>query len=116
MEELKKGKAVIAEGRDTATKVFPDAQIKIFLTADPKIRAKRRQEQILQLTGKKVPFDVVLSDILKRDEQDRNRAIDPLVSDPEAHGYVVIDNSYQTEDQTLEKIINLLKERGFYHD
>lgn len=116
LKELKKGKVVVAEGRDTATKVFPDAKLKIFLTANPQVRAKRRQEQITKLTGKKVTFDEVLSEILKRDEQDKNRAIDPLVSDPKAHGYVILDNSYQTERQTLEQIINLLKERGLYHD
>lgn len=116
LKELKKGKVVVAEGRDTATKVFPDAKLKIFLTATPQVRAKRRQDQITKLTGKKVPFDEVLSEILKRDEQDKNRAIDPLVSNPKEHGYVVVDNSYQTERQTLEQMINLLKERGFYHD
>lgn len=101
---IDEGKIVIAEGRDTGTKVFPDARLKVFLTAYQKIRAKRR---LNQLKEKNVATNLndVLSEVKKRDERDTHRNIDPLISDPESFGYFVLDNSNLTEEETVNKII-----------
>jgi cytidylate kinase len=101
---LSQGTSVVAEGRDTATKVLPNANLKVFLTADPKIRAKRRLVQIQQRKQNQ-DFENVLRDIIKRDQQDSQRKIDPLVTNPKDHGYFVLDNSNLSEKETIDAII-----------
>lgn len=110
-EFIKDGKDVVAEGRDTGTRLFPQADIKIFLTATSKVRAERRLHQ-LQLAGRTVSLDQVLADLLQRDDQDMNRKTDPLVKNPKEHGYQVIDNTTQEEKETIEEIIKVMKEKG----
>lgn len=105
---LSRGENVVAEGRDTGTKVLPKANLKLFLTADPQIRAKRRLAQI-EKRGEKEDFKTVLDDIKKRDKQDSKRKIDPLVTNPENYGYTILDNSNLTEEETIEKILSLIK-------
>lgn len=105
---LEKGLSVVAEGRDTATRVMPNASIKIFLTAKPEIRAKRRFNQLMKM-GAKETFSEVLEDVDKRDKQDMERKIDPLVSDPYDMGYEVLDNSLLTEEETLNWIVEKIK-------
>lgn len=105
---LKKGLSVVAEGRDTATRVIPDADIKIFLTAKPEIRAKRRFNQLLKM-GSTETLDEVLDDVNKRDKQDMERKIDPLVLDPYDMGYEVLDNSLLTKEETLNWIVEKIK-------
>lgn len=109
--EVVEGRIVIAEGRDTGTKVFPDAKVKIFLTADPKVRAKRRMMQYEE-KGINLGFEVVLKETLERDKRDFERETDPLSKDPEKLGYLVIDSSNQTEDQTIDIIVAELKKLG----
>lgn len=106
--EKQKGKAVIAEGRDTGTVIFPKADLKIFLTADPLIRAKRRKTQ----EGLVEPVEDVLKTIKERDKRDIEREADPLVKNPREYGYVVIDNSGQTEEETINTILQELQNRG----
>ncbi|MCL5435324.1 MAG: (d)CMP kinase [Patescibacteria group bacterium] len=101
---MDEGKIVIAEGRDTATRVFPDAKLKIFLTATPEVRAKRRLLQIEE-RGEKAKFENVLKDVKLRDEQDLDRKIDPLVKNPEEFGYIVLDNSNMSEEETVDFIL-----------
>ena len=103
-EYMLKDMAIIAEGRDTGTKVFPDASLKIFLTATPEIRAHRRLAQLLD-TGDTVSYEKVLQDVKERDLRDTTRDTDPLPSEPEKLGYIVIDNSDMTEESTLDVII-----------
>jgi len=110
-EFISLGKDVVAEGRDTGTKLFPDADIKIFLTATPEVRAQRRLHQLL-LSSRDTTFEQVLAELMKRDEQDSSRKTDPLVKDPEEHGYVVIDNTNQEEQETIKEIIDTMKEKG----
>lgn len=110
-EKIAQGNVVIAEGRDTATKVLPDALLRVFLTARPHVRAERRLRQIQQ-RGKDVSYDEVLKDLQMRDQQDSTRATDPLVSDPEKHGYFVLDSSDLTEEETVKAIVNELGRRG----
>jgi CMP/dCMP kinase len=102
---LNKGVTIIAEGRDTATKIFPNADLKIFLTADSKVRAKRRISQLEDL-GEEVEFEQVYKNVLIRDEKDTTRDTDPLSKNPEEHGYFVLDNSDMTEEETVDAIIN----------
>ena len=75
--------SLVCEGRDMGTKVFPDARHKFFLDAAPEVRAKRRFLQ-LQAQGRPADFELILSQIITRDEQDRNRAVDPLRPAPDA--------------------------------
>lgn len=105
---LLKGISVVAEGRDTATKVLPKATLKIFLTAKPEIRAKRRLAQIIK-RGEKEDFKKVLDDVTKRDKQDSKRKIDPLVQNPENYGYFLLDNSSLSEKETINAIVAKIK-------
>ncbi len=109
--EVAKGKIIIAEGRDTGTKVFPNADVKIFLTANPEIRAHRRMDQYKQ-KNVDTAFEEVLKETKERDLRDTMRDIDPLVSEPENFGYIVVDNSNQTEVQTVDIIVGKIKEKG----
>jgi CMP/dCMP kinase len=109
-EKLQQGMPVIAEGRDTGTKLFPETTYKIFLTATPEIRARRRVAQIQAQGRTGAVYTTVLKELLERDEQDQERKTDPLVKDPEKHGYTVIDNSRLTEEETIEKILSLIEE------
>lgn len=106
-EFIKKGKVVVAEGRDTGTVVFPDAKLKVFLTATPEVRARRRLKQ-LKTEGSEADFKKILAETKTRDEKDLQREVDPLVSDPENYGYFVLDNTQLSEEETLERIIEKL--------
>lgn len=101
---IDEGKIVIAEGRDTATRVFPNAKLKIFLTATPEVRAKRRRLQIEE-RGEKTEFENVLKDVKLRDEHDSDREIDPLVKTPQAFGYFILNDSEMSEEETIKTII-----------
>ena len=90
---------LVAEGRDLGTVVFPDAQVKIYLDADPATRARRRHDE-LQRRGLPVRIEDVSGDLGRRDERDRSRADSPLVAAPDAQ---VLDTSGMTvEDQIAE--------------
>jgi len=109
------GKIVIADGRDTGTRVIPDAFLKIFLTATPAIRAERSLERY-KTGGVNKTLEDVIEEIKLRDERDINRKIDPLPSRPEKMGYWILDDSGQTKEQTINAIIKKLKERGLIND
>jgi CMP/dCMP kinase len=79
----------VLDGRDIGTVICPDADVKIFVVADPKVRAHRRTLEALA-RGEEADEAAVLADILKRDERDRNRAIAPLKPAPDAY---LLDNS-----------------------
>ena len=108
---IKKGQIVVAEGRDTGTKVFPGAQLKVYLMATDKVRAKRRLAQY-EDQGRVVDFEHVLAEIRERDERDKTRDEDPLPSNPQELGYFMLDDSMMIEDQTLETIKTELKRRN----
>jgi cytidylate kinase len=92
---------VVMEGRDITYRVLPQAQLKIFLTADPKIRAHRRHQELLT-RGEDVDFDTVLNDLLSRDKQDTQRTTDPLKIIP---GAWVLD----TTDLDIEAVVNQIE-------
>ncbi|CUU03717.1 MAG: (d)CMP kinase [Fimbriimonadales bacterium] len=98
---------LVAEGRDTTTVVFPNATLKIFLTASPEERARRRQHQ-LQMQGIEVPYEQVLQEILERDQRDSTRAESPLTEAPDA---VRIVNDGWTKEQTLAYALQICRER-----
>jgi cytidylate kinase len=105
------GRIVIIEGRNIGTTVFPDANLRIYMTASVEARAKRRLEQS-RIRGEDVDFETVLKDTIMRDERDMSRNFAPLVRNPENEGYFKLDNTNLTEDQTLEKIVDQLKKNG----
>lgn len=108
---IAEGQTVIAEGRDIGTEVLPDADLKIFLTADLKIRAQRRQMQY-EAQGITKTIDEVLKEIEMRDKRDKERKFGPLSSDPTGQGYWTLDNSNQSEEESVDSIINKLQEKG----
>jgi cytidylate kinase len=110
-EAIAQGQIVISEGRDTGTVVFPDSPLKIYLTATDETRAKRRLLQY-QALGKQVSFDEVLAEIRERDKRDKGRDTDPLPSNPEELGYVIVDDSEMSEEGTLTAIRDAMKERN----
>jgi cytidylate kinase len=102
------GKSIVMEGRDITTDVIPDADIKIYLTADVEKRAERRLKQFKE-RGIIINFNDVLKDLEKRDEQDTQRLASPLRVSEDA---VVIDTTKDTVNQTVNKVLEKLKEKN----
>jgi cytidylate kinase len=96
--EMGIGGGVVMEGRDIGTKVFPDADLKIFLDADPVIREQRRLDQ--QKT-KGASAESIAAELRERDRRDRTRAASPLVAAPDA---VILDSTHLSEDEVLRRI------------
>lgn len=106
-QHMGESKGVVMDGRDIGTVVFPDAELKIFLTADPTERARRRFEE-LKAKGLTVSMEAVIQNLTERDYIDSNRADSPL---RQADDAVVIDNTYLTPDQQLRIALDLAMER-----
>ena len=85
------------DGRDIGTVVFPDAELKIFMTADPKVRAQRRYDE-LTAKGDNVTMDEILENVLSRDHADMNREISPL---RQADDAIVLDNSHMSVEEQM---------------
>lgn len=98
---------VIMDGRDIGTVVLPGADVKIFLTAAPEVRARRRYDELVA-KGEKVTYEKVLADLLKRDEQDTNRKIAPLRPAKDA---VMLDTSEYDVEQSVAAIEKIVKEK-----
>ncbi|EEI83755.1 (d)CMP kinase [Anaerococcus tetradius] len=101
--QLAKSKSFILDGRDIATVVFPNAKYKIFLTASPRVRARRRYEQ----QESELSIDEIEKSIIARDEYDSTREIAPLKKAKDA---ILIDNSNMSIGQTLDAIISIMDE------
>lgn len=110
-EKMQEGFIVIVEGRDAATKIFPDAQLKIFLTASAEVRAKRRFEQMGGENASQTPFEQILTDTKERDYKDTHREVDPLVKEPEKFGYFVLDDSTLSEKETIHAVLQEIERR-----
>ncbi len=106
-QEIARSQSMVLDGRDIGTKVLPNATLKVFLTASPQIRAKRRYDE-LAARGIAADYDKVLSDVIARDHQDSTRAIDPLRPAEDA---VVIDTTPLTRSQVVDMVIKLLEAR-----
>jgi cytidylate kinase len=96
---------VVLEGRDIGTVVFPDAEVKVFLTATPEVRAKRRHDELVAKGDTRHGFDEVLAEVKARDAQDENRAVAPLKRAP---GAALVDSSNMTIDEAVSAICVLV--------
>lgn len=96
---------VVMDGRDIGTVVLPDAEVKIFLTAEPEIRAKRRLLQLAE-KGVRAGYDEVLADVKRRDWNDSHRAAAPLKM---ADGAVLLDSSFLSEKETALRVAEIVK-------
>ncbi len=101
-----KNKGIVMDGRDIGTVVFPDAELKIFMTASPEIRAQRRFDE-LKAKGLTVDFDEILKNVKERDLIDSTREVSPLRKADDA---VVLDNSYLTREEQLEWVVKKVNE------
>ncbi|MFI3279220.1 MAG: (d)CMP kinase [Rikenellaceae bacterium] len=106
-QEMGRSSGVVMDGRDIGTVVFPDADIKLFMTADAHIRAERRFSE-LQAKGDEVSLSEIEANIRERDEADVNRAISPLRKADDA---IVLDNSYMGVEEQMAWFDELLKSK-----
>ena len=102
-QDMGKQKGIVMDGRDIGTVVFPNAELKLFLTASPEVRAQRRFDE-LKAKGDTPDFAEVLADVNSRDYRDTHRAESPL---RQAEDAVVVDNSQMTPEQQMRVIIAL---------
>lgn len=103
--DIAKNNNVLMDGRDIGTVVLPDAQVKIFITASPEIRAKRRYDELIE-KGVDTTFEQVLNDLNRRDYQDSHRAVSPLKM---ADGAILLNTSELSFEQSVEKVTELVK-------
>ena len=96
-QQMGRERGVVMDGRDIGTVVFPDAELKIFMTAEPKVRAERRDAE-LTAKGDKVTMEEILENVISRDKADMERAISPL---RQAEDAVVLDNSYMSVEEQM---------------
>lgn len=106
-QQMGNEKGIVMDGRDIGTVVFPAAELKLFLTASPEVRAKRRYLE-LQEKGENPMFEEVLRDVQERDYRDTHRMVSPL---RQAQDAVVIDNSDMTKEEQMRKIISVFEEK-----
>jgi cytidylate kinase len=104
---IAKSNSVIMDGRDIGTVILPDAEVKIFLTASPEARARRRYEELIS-KGKDVTYDDVYSAMVERDHNDTNRTIAPCVPASDA---IILDNSDFDPNETVEAVVRIIKEK-----
>ena len=106
-QDMAKEKGVVMDGRDVGTTILPDAELKIFVTARPEVRARRRFDE-LTAKGESVTYDSVLANVRERDRIDSGRAVSPL---RQAEDALVLDNSYMTLDQQQVWVEERVRER-----
>ena len=107
LREFGAAKRVVMDGRDIGTTVFPNAELKVFMTADPLIRAQRRADEMIA-KGDNVDMDAVLKNLQERDYIDSHREASPLTQAPDA---IVLDNSHMTMEQQLKWLKGIIAER-----
>jgi len=106
-QEMGKHGGVVMDGRDIGTVVFPNADLKLFMTADVNVRAERRLKELVD-KGQKLTFEDIKANLQHRDHVDKNREISPLMQADDA---IVIDNTHLTAEEQLEKVLSLVKNR-----
>ena len=106
-QDMAKEKGVVMDGRDVGTTILPDAELKIFVTARPEVRARRRFDE-LTAKGESVTYDSVLTNVRERDRIDSGRAVSPL---RQAEDALVLDNSDMTLDQQQAWVEERVRER-----
>lgn len=106
-QEMGKNKGIVMDGRDIGTVVFPDAELKLFVTATPEIRAQRRYDE-LTAKGETVSFPEILENVVERDRIDSTREVSPLRKADDA---LILDNSNLTREVQLSWVIAKVEER-----
>ena len=107
LREFGRAKRIVMDGRDIGTTVFPEAELKLFMTADPLVRAQRRADE-MRAKGDEADLDAVLKNLQERDYIDSHRETSPLTQAPDA---IVLDNSHMTMEQQLEWLKGVIAER-----
>ena len=102
-QKMGEAKGIVMDGRDIGTVVFPKAELKLFLTASPEVRAQRRYDELVE-KGEKPDFAAVLADVNDRDYRDTHRAESPL---RQAEDAIVVDNSNMTREEQMNVIYGL---------
>jgi len=106
-QNLGKNKSIVMDGRDIGTVVFPNAELKLWITANMDVRAARRYKEYLE-GGHNVTLEEVIENVKSRDFHDSNRIESPLLKAEDA---IEIDNSHLSKQETLQKAINLVNEK-----
>ena len=106
-QEMGKEGGIVMDGRDIGSVVFPNAELKIFMTASPQVRAERRYKELLD-RGDAISFEEVLENVTERDQIDSNRKDSPLKV---AEGAIVIDNSETNQEDQFHILLQLAKDR-----
>jgi cytidylate kinase len=107
LREFGKNGRIVMDGRDIGTTVFPEAELKIFMTADPMVRAQRRADE-MEAKGMETDIQEVLKNLQERDYIDSHREVSPLT---QAEDAIVLDNSYMTMDDQVIWLKGIIKER-----
>ena len=107
LREFGKAGRIVMDGRDIGTTVFPEAELKLFMTADPLVRAQRRANE-MKAKGDDVDMDAVLKNLQERDYIDSHREASPLTQAPDA---IVLDNSHMTMEEQMEWLKGVIAER-----
>ena len=102
-QAMGEAKGIVMDGRDIGTVVFPKAELKLFLTASPEVRAQRRYDELVA-KGEQPKYEEVLADVNDRDYRDTHRAESPL---KQAEDAIVVDNSHMTPDEQMRVIYDL---------
>ena len=103
-KDIARKNSVIMDGRDIGTVILPNADVKIFLTASNEVRARRRVAELAE-KGMPATYEEVLADMIRRDEQDRNRDIAPAIAAPDALHF---DNSFEGFDEALRELLTVI--------
>lgn len=106
-QEMGKNKGIVMDGRDIGTVVFPEAELKLFVTASPEIRAQRRFDE-LTAKGETVSYDEILQNVQERDHIDSTRETSPLRKADDA---LVLDNSHMTREEQMEWVVEKVEEK-----
>lgn len=106
-QEMGKSKGIVMDGRDIGTVVFPEAELKLFVTASPEIRAQRRYDE-LRSKGEIVSYEEILQNVMERDRIDSTREASPL---RKAEDALVLDNSYLTREEQLAWVMERMEEK-----
>ncbi len=106
--QIAAAKGFVLDGRDITSVVLPDAEVKIFQTADVAVRAKRRFDEMIK-NGQDVVYDDVFNDLVERDLRDTTREESPLIKVP---GALEIDTTYLTIEEIVELVMNYIESRG----
>ena len=107
-QDMGRERGIVMDGRDIGTAVFPDAELKVFVTASAEVRARRRYDE-LQAKGQPAAFDDILRNVRERDYIDSHRAVAPLRQAPDA---LLLDNSHLTIDEQRTWLLERFKERA----